>query len=139
VGSPDNPVNFSHGTLSFPESSLFIERVVHCPVHTGHSGAPRAGASLIRSIFIELAKGSVGGMLRHRRSCKKKHLRQILSKAVPKLSPIKLRHSHMSQDEGVNRLKDEMTNRPMIACIMIVSICKGHECNFSQAASCAYK
>jgi hypothetical protein len=60
-------------------------------------------------------------------------------KAVPKLSSIKLRHSGMSQDEGVNRLKDEMINRPVIACIMIVSICKGHECNFSQAASCAYK
>jgi hypothetical protein len=28
---------------------------------------------------------------------------------VPKLSPIKLWHSDMSQDEGVNRLKDEMT------------------------------
>jgi hypothetical protein len=52
-------------------------------------------------------------------------------KAVPKLSSIKLQHSGMSQDEGVNRLKDEMTNRPVIACIMIVSICKGHECNFS--------
>jgi hypothetical protein len=38
-----------------------------------------------------------------------KYLRQILSKAAPKLSPIKLRHSDMSQDEGVNRLKDEMT------------------------------
>jgi hypothetical protein len=31
----------------------------------------------------------------------------------------------MSQDEGVNRLKDEMTNRPAISCIMIVSIYKG--------------
>jgi hypothetical protein len=70
---------------------------------------------------------------------RRKHLRQILSKAVPKLSSIKLRHGGMSQDEGVNRLNDEMTNRPMIACIMIVSICKGNECNFSQAASCAYK
>jgi hypothetical protein len=37
------------------------------------------------------------------------------------------------------RLKDEMTNRSMIACVMIIIICKGHECNFSQAASCAYK
>jgi hypothetical protein len=60
-------------------------------------------------------------------------------KAVPKLSSIKLRHSNMSQDEGVNRLEDEMTNRPVIACIMIVSICKGHECNFSQVAPYAYK
>ena len=39
----------------------------------------------------------------------------------------------------MHRLKDEMTNRPMITCIMIVIFCKGHECNFSQAASCAYK
>jgi hypothetical protein len=39
----------------------------------------------------------------------RKHLRQILSRAAPKLSPIKLWHSNMPQDEGVNRLKDEMT------------------------------
>jgi hypothetical protein len=39
----------------------------------------------------------------------RKHLRQILSEATPKLSPIKLRHSDRSQDEGVNRIKDEMT------------------------------
>jgi hypothetical protein len=39
----------------------------------------------------------------------REHLRQILSEAAPKLSPIKLRHSDRSQDEGVNRLKDEMT------------------------------
>jgi hypothetical protein len=58
---------------------------------------------------------------------------------VPKLSPIKLRHSDMSQDEGVNRLKDEMTNRPMIVCVMIVIDWKGHKCNFTQVAPCAYK
>jgi hypothetical protein len=39
----------------------------------------------------------------------REHLRQILSGAAPKLSPIKLRHNDRSQDEGVNRLKDEMT------------------------------
>jgi hypothetical protein len=39
----------------------------------------------------------------------REHLRQILSEAAPKLTPIKLRHSDRSQDEGVNRLKDEMT------------------------------
>ena len=39
----------------------------------------------------------------------REHLRQILSEAAPKLSPIKLRHGDSSQDEGVNRLKDEMT------------------------------
>jgi hypothetical protein len=39
----------------------------------------------------------------------------------------------------MHRLKDEMTNRPITTCVMIVTICKGHECNFSQAASCAYK
>jgi hypothetical protein len=31
----------------------------------------------------------------------------------------------------MHRLKDEMTNRPMITCIMIVIIYKGYECNFS--------
>jgi hypothetical protein len=39
----------------------------------------------------------------------REHLRQIFSEAAPKLSPTKLRHSDRSQDEGVNRLKDEMT------------------------------
>jgi hypothetical protein len=39
----------------------------------------------------------------------REHLRKILLKAAPKLSPIKLRQSGRSQDEGANRLKDEMT------------------------------
>jgi hypothetical protein len=39
----------------------------------------------------------------------RKHLRQILSEAPPKLLPIKLRHSDRSQDEGANRLKDGLT------------------------------
>jgi hypothetical protein len=51
--------------------------------------------------------------------------------------------NHQSESFGVhfqmNRLKDEMTNRPVITCIIIVNLCKGHECNFSQATSCAYK
>jgi hypothetical protein len=51
--------------------------------------------------------------------------------------------SYQSESFGIHfqmhRLKDEMTNRPVITCIMIVNLCKGHECNFSQTASCAYK
>jgi hypothetical protein len=39
----------------------------------------------------------------------REHLQQILSEAAPKLSPIKLRHNDRVQDEGVNRLKDEVT------------------------------
>jgi hypothetical protein len=39
----------------------------------------------------------------------REHLRRILLEATPKLSPVKLRHDDRSQDEGVNRLKDEMT------------------------------
>jgi hypothetical protein len=58
---------------------------------------------------------------------------------MPKLSHIKLRHSDMSQDEGVNQLKDEMTQRPMVFCIIIVVNCKGHKCNYTQVAPCAYK
>jgi hypothetical protein len=37
------------------------------------------------------------------------YLQQDLSRVAPKPSPIELRHSDMPQDEGVNRLKDEMT------------------------------
>jgi hypothetical protein len=58
---------------------------------------------------------------------------------MPKLSPIELWHSDMSQDKGVNRLKDEMTQRPMVFCVIIVVDCKGHKCNYTQAAPCAYK
>jgi hypothetical protein len=79
----------------------------------------------------------VGGMLRRQRSCKKKHLRQILSRAVPKLPSIKLRHSGMSQDEGLHRLKDEMTDWSMRVSVIIVNFCKGHKCNISQAMPCA--
>jgi hypothetical protein len=67
-------------------------------------------ADLDACLIAKTSMGCVGGMLRRPRSCKKKHLRQILSKAVPKLSSIKLRHSGMSQDEGLHRLKDEMTD-----------------------------
>jgi hypothetical protein len=39
----------------------------------------------------------------------------------------------------MHRLRDEMTNRPMLTCVMIVNICGVHECKFTQAAPCAYK
>jgi hypothetical protein len=78
---------------------------------------------------------NAGGLLRCRRSHKKKHLRKIDIEAKPKL-PFKRASEAYFQ---MHRLKDEMTNRPMITCIMIVIIYKGLECNFSQAASCAYK
>jgi hypothetical protein len=58
---------------------------------------------------------------------------------MPKLSPIKLRHTDMSQDKGMNQLKDEMTQRPMTFCVIIVVDCKGHKCNYTQVAPCAYK
>jgi hypothetical protein len=51
--------------------------------------------------------------------------------------------SYQSEGFGVHsqrhRLKDEMTNQPITICTMIVDLYKGHECNSSQAASCAYK
>jgi hypothetical protein len=64
-------------------------------------------------------------------SKEREHLRQILLEAAPKLSLIKLRHSDRPQDEGVNRLKDEMTQRPMMFCVIIVVDYKGHKCNFT--------
>jgi hypothetical protein len=81
----------------------------------------------------------VGGLLRRRRSRKKKHLRKINTEAKPKLSSRELRHSDMPLDEGWHRLKDEKTDWPMIICVMIVIICKGHKCKSTQAVSCAYK
>jgi hypothetical protein len=67
---------------------------------------------MVRIVYKdEIEIGSiVGGMLHRRRSCMKKHLQQIFSKAALKLSPMKLRHNNMLQDEGLHRLKDEMTD-----------------------------
>jgi hypothetical protein len=60
--TPNCPVNFSRGALSFPESGQFIGRsslgTGHCPLHTRQSGAPQADAILIYHILIELAHGS---------------------------------------------------------------------------------
>jgi hypothetical protein len=58
--------------------------------------------------MLRRAKGLVGVMLRRRRSCRKKHLRQIRLNVVPKLPLMKLRYYNVSEDEGSNRLKDEM-------------------------------
>jgi hypothetical protein len=45
---------------------------------------------------------TVGTMLRRRRSCRKKHLRQICLYVVPKLPLMKLRYYNVSKDEGSN-------------------------------------
>jgi hypothetical protein len=83
--------------------------------------------------------GYFWGLLRRRRSYKKKHLRKISTKATPKLSSRELWHSDTPWDEGLHRLKEEKTGRPTIICVMIVTSCKGHKCNFDRAASRAYK
>jgi hypothetical protein len=56
------------------------------------------------------AFAGVGAMLRRRRSCRNKHLRQIRLNAVPKLPLMKLWYYNVYKDEGSNRLKDEMTS-----------------------------
>jgi hypothetical protein len=76
--------------------------------------------------------GGVGGLPHRRRFHKKKHLRKTTQNRSYQSKSFRV-HFQM------HRLKDEMTNRAEIACTMIVNICKGHECNFSQAVSCAYK
>ena len=55
--------------------------------------------------------------------------------AVPKLDARELRLNGRKR----NRLKEEKTNRPMVICVMIVTSCRGHKCNFDRAASRAYK
>jgi hypothetical protein len=64
---------------------------------------------LILSKALKAQKDVVGNMLRRRRSCRKKHLRQICLYVVPKLPLMKLRYYNVSKDEGSNRLKDGMT------------------------------
>jgi hypothetical protein len=50
-------------------------------------------------VFIVRARGEdivpVGGLLRSRRSCKKKHLRKISTEIMPKLPSMELRHNDM--------------------------------------------
>jgi hypothetical protein len=61
VGSPDSPVIFSRGALKIPESDQFAGcsslGTGHCPMHTGQSSAPQAGANLFFSKLIELPQG----------------------------------------------------------------------------------
>jgi hypothetical protein len=61
------------------------------------------------NFLIDSSNPSVGTMLRRRRSCRKKHLRQICLYVVPKLPLMKLRYYNVSEDEGSNRLRDGMT------------------------------
>jgi hypothetical protein len=89
--------------------------------------------------FVRFDMVVVGDLLRRRRSCKKKLLRKISTEVTLKLPFRELRHSDAPWDEGLHRLKEEKTDRPMIICVMIVTSCKGHKCNFKRAASRAYK
>jgi hypothetical protein len=50
-------VNYSRGALSFSRE-LSVRRARQAG-HWALSGAPQAGASLIRPIFIEMAQGSI--------------------------------------------------------------------------------
>jgi hypothetical protein len=97
------------------------------------------GSSSLRKTIYHREGATVGGLLHRRRSCKKKYLRKINTEAMPKLSSRELRHSDTPWDEGLHRLKDEKTDRPMMICVMIVTSYKGHECKSTQAAPCAYK
>jgi hypothetical protein len=69
TGTPDSPVNYSGAALQKPEGEEFS---LYGPWCTGQFGTP-----------------DVGGLLRRRRSHKKKHLRKIDTK--PKLSIKELR------------------------------------------------
>jgi hypothetical protein len=102
----------------------------------------------VRHLQDELAEwdlATVGGLLHRWRSFKKKHLRKISIEAniarrhAPKPPSRELRHSDMPWDKGLHRLKEEKTNRPMVICVMIVTSCRGHKCNFDRAVSRAYK
>jgi hypothetical protein len=67
---------------------------------------------MIMNFFTNFATICVGAMLRRRRSCRNKHLRQVRLNAVPKLPLMKLRYYNVYEDEGSNRLKDEWLLSP---------------------------
>jgi hypothetical protein len=99
-------------------------------------------ASIFFLFLVLNAKGGesirpVGGLLLCRRSYKKKYLRKTKTEAEPKLPSKELCSTPL--DEGMYRLKDEKTNRPMIICVMIITRYEGHKCKSTQAAPCAYK
>jgi hypothetical protein len=109
----DHPLPVTSVCIDSPLGVWTHGFIVVCEVHAGSCWAWEADQAWAISHRRNLPPsniGAVGGMLRRQRSCKKKHLRQILSKAVPKLSSIKLQHSGMSQDEGLHQLRDEMTD-----------------------------
>jgi hypothetical protein len=53
------------------------------------------GTLHVHLIKLEAMVSSVGGLLRHRRSCKKKHLRKISTEITLKLPSRELRHNGM--------------------------------------------
>jgi hypothetical protein len=61
------------------------------------------------------------------------------SYVMPKVPFMKLRYYSISEDEGSNRLKDRMTFWSIRVWVIIVNFYEGHDCNSSQAVSCAYK
>jgi hypothetical protein len=77
---------------------LRITRVTFCTLPVIPS--TKLGELILGSLTLALIM-LVGAMLHRRTSCRNKHLRQVRLNAVPKL---------VYEDEGSNRLKDEMTS-----------------------------
>jgi hypothetical protein len=57
------------------------------------------------AILVLVGSFIVGGLLRSRRSCKKKHLRKISRQITPKLPYRELRHNDMLKTKGCTDLK----------------------------------
>jgi hypothetical protein len=65
----------------------------------------------------------------------KKHKKSTKDNTKPKLCAGRLRHDSRKG----NRLRDEKAILTSMEYYRVISKCKGHECNFTRAASCAYK
>jgi hypothetical protein len=74
----------------FPNHVFKLQKALY-----GLKQAPRASYERLKSFLLskDFKMGSVGGLLRRRRSCKKKHLRKINIEAKPKLPSGELRRS----------------------------------------------
>jgi hypothetical protein len=78
---------------------LLVSFLLWCLGHMLHMADEVLGPFIGGDVDVHISEqllqggGSVGGLLRRRRSCKKKHLRKINTKAKPKLPSRELRHS----------------------------------------------
>jgi hypothetical protein len=128
----DLEIHYHLGKANLVVDALSRKEHVHATIVTQLPDKLAEGFAKLNLGIVAHTEGvTVEGLLRSRRSCKKKHLLKINTEITPKLPSRELRHNDMPWEEGLHQLKDEKTDWPMIVYVMILINCKGYKCNFT--------